>query len=105
MDAKGIETVRRDNCLMVSNVVKECLRLILLERDVGASALRCRTKCALRIDPNRPMPLAGAQEAVRQTIRDLLQNKLDLSLLVISKVVDVAAFVVVGAQSWCGASM
>ena len=69
MDAKGIETVRRDNCLMVraraaraternddrptddddddddydddkrwqvSNIVKECLRLILLERDVGA---------------------------------------------------------------------
>jgi DNA polymerase delta subunit 1 len=34
MDAKGLETVRRDNCLLVRRVVDTCLRKILIERDV-----------------------------------------------------------------------
>eukprot|EP00850_Spirogloea_muscicola_P000852 SM000003S11097 [mRNA] locus=s3:857343:865257:- [translate_table: standard] len=34
MDTKGIETVRRDNCLLVKNVVTECLQMILVDRDI-----------------------------------------------------------------------
>jgi DNA polymerase delta subunit 1 len=30
MDAKGLETVRRDNCLLVRRVVDTCLRKILI---------------------------------------------------------------------------
>eukprot|EP00899_Mesostigma_viride_P005512 jgi/Mesvir1/14962/Mv14630-RA.2 len=62
MDTKGIETVRRDNCLLVKNVVTTCLEKILMQRDV-----------------------AGAVEYVKNTIQDLLMNRLDLSLLVITK--------------------
>lgn len=62
IDTKGIETVRRDNCLLVRNVVSTCLDKILVQRDPK-----------------------GAVEYVKSTIADLLQNKLDLSLLVISK--------------------
>ncbi|GMH37529.1 hypothetical protein BSKO_05402 [Bryopsis sp. KO-2023] len=62
MDTKGIETVRRDSCLLVRNVVTECLQKILIHRDV-----------------------VGAQKFVRETIADLLTNKMDLSMLVVSK--------------------
>ncbi|KAI8977005.1 DNA polymerase family B-domain-containing protein [Mycotypha africana] len=62
LDAKGIETVRRDNCRLVSNVISNCLDKLLIERDVE-----------------------GAQVYVKQTIADLLQNKVDLSQLVITK--------------------
>lgn len=62
IDTKGIETVRRDNCLLVRTLVQTCLDKILVGRDPEA-----------------------AGEYVRATIRDLLLNKLDLSLLVISK--------------------
>lgn len=34
MDTKGIETVRRDNCLLVQTVIEKVLRMILIERDV-----------------------------------------------------------------------
>ncbi|KAI8807077.1 hypothetical protein BJ742DRAFT_748288 [Cladochytrium replicatum] len=62
LDAKGIETVRRDNCRLVSNVIETCLHKLLMERDVK-----------------------GAEEFVKRTISDLLQNRIDLSQLVISK--------------------
>lgn len=62
MDTKGIETVRRDNCLLVKNLVNECLHKILIDRDVP-----------------------GAVQYVKNTISDLLMNRLDLSLLVITK--------------------
>lgn len=62
MDTKGIETVRRDNCRLVQNVIDTVLNRILIDRDVNA-----------------------AQEFVKSTIADLLQNKVDLSLLIISK--------------------
>ncbi|PRW18348.1 DNA polymerase delta catalytic subunit [Chlorella sorokiniana] len=62
IDTKGIETVRRDNCLLVRNVVTTCLEKILVERAPGEAA-----------------------EYVKGVISDLLMNKLDLSLLVISK--------------------
>jgi hypothetical protein len=62
MDAKGIETVRRDNCLLVRNVVSTCLDKLLAERDVK-----------------------GAVAYVKEVVSDLLMNRLDLSLLVVSK--------------------
>jgi DNA polymerase delta subunit 1 len=62
MDAKGIETVRRDNCALVRNVVQECLDRILIERNIDS-----------------------AVDYVKQIISDLLCNRLDLSLLVITK--------------------
>ncbi|KAK6205269.1 DNA polymerase delta catalytic subunit [Scheffersomyces amazonensis] len=62
MDTKGIETVRRDNCRLVQNVITKVLEFILEERDVDKA---CRF--------------------VKQTIADLLQNRVDLSQLVITK--------------------
>ena len=38
---QGIETVRRDNCLLVRNVVTTCLERILMDKDVaGGASLR-----------------------------------------------------------------
>jgi DNA polymerase delta subunit 1 len=34
MDTKGIETVRRDNCRLVSSVIETCLHKMLIDRDV-----------------------------------------------------------------------
>ncbi|GAA6035190.1 hypothetical protein JCM8097_006411 [Rhodosporidiobolus ruineniae] len=62
MDTKGIETVRRDNCRLVVTVIDTCLRKMLIERDVK-----------------------GAEDYAKQVISDLLQNKVDLSQLVITK--------------------
>ncbi|GBB99534.1 hypothetical protein RclHR1_03550014 [Rhizophagus clarus] len=62
LDTKGIETVRRDNCLLVQNVIETCLRKMLIDRDVS-----------------------GAEEYAKKTISDLLQNKIDMSQLVITK--------------------
>lgn len=62
LDAKGIESVRRDNCALVRHVVDTSLRKILINRDIG-----------------------GAIDFVKNTIRELLQNKTDLSLLIITK--------------------
>ncbi|KAK4212108.1 DNA polymerase delta catalytic subunit [Rhypophila decipiens] len=62
MDTKGIETVRRDNCLLVQTVIEKVLRMILIDRDVP-----------------------GAQEYVKDTISELLQNRVDMSKLVITK--------------------
>ncbi|XP_020227443.1 DNA polymerase delta catalytic subunit isoform X1 [Cajanus cajan] len=62
MDTKGIETVRRDNCLLVKNLVNDCLHKILIDRDIP-----------------------GAVQYVKTAISDLLMNRMDLSLLVITK--------------------
>merc|ERR1719343_1139456 len=62
LDAKGIETVRRDNCGLVRELVETSLRKILIDKSIQE-----------------------ATQYVQQTIGDLLQNKIDLSLLVISK--------------------
>ena len=44
MDAKGIETVRRDNCRLVSTVIGTCLKKMLIDRDViGAE------ECVIRV--------------------------------------------------------
>mmetsp|Transcript_25905 Transcript_25905/g.73198 ORF Transcript_25905/g.73198 Transcript_25905/m.73198 type:complete len:1072 (-) Transcript_25905:10-3225(-) len=62
LDAKGIETVRRDNCGLARHLVDTCLRTILIDKSVKL-----------------------ATEYVQKVIGDLLQNKIDLSLLVITK--------------------
>ncbi|KAI0060994.1 hypothetical protein BV25DRAFT_1870956 [Artomyces pyxidatus] len=62
MDSKGIETVRRDNCRLVSTVIETCLHKMLISRDVK-----------------------GAEDYTKQIISDLLQNKVDMSQLVITK--------------------
>jgi DNA polymerase delta subunit 1 len=62
LDAKGIETVRRDNCRMSGTVIGTCLDMVLKKQDV-----------------------AGALSYVKGVISDLLCNRIDLSLLVISK--------------------
>lgn len=62
MDAKGIETVRRDNCPLAKSVVETVLDRILVHRNVDM-----------------------AVEYVKGVISDLLQNKTDLSDLVITK--------------------
>ncbi|KAJ2721882.1 DNA-directed DNA polymerase delta [Coemansia sp. Benny D115] len=62
LDTKGLETVRRDNCQLVPLVLNTCLRMLLIEHNVE-----------------------GAVEYTKGIIADLLQNKIDLSMLVITK--------------------
>ncbi|KAI9090938.1 DNA polymerase family B-domain-containing protein [Phlyctochytrium arcticum] len=69
MDTKGIETVRRDSCRLVSSVIETCLKKILVDRDVK-----------------------GAEDFTKGIISDLLQNKVDLSQLVISKALGKAEY-------------
>jgi len=62
MDQKGLETVRRDNCALVRDVIQTSLDKILIQQDVQ-----------------------GAIDYVKSQISDLLQNKMDISQLVITK--------------------
>ena len=62
IDAKGIETVRRDNCRLVQNILQKSLDLLLIKQDKDA-----------------------AIKFVKSMIEDLLDDKIDLSFLVISK--------------------
>ncbi len=62
MDCKGIETVRRDNCPLVANLINTCLQKILIDRNPEA-----------------------AVEFAKQTISDLLCNRVDISNLIITK--------------------
>ena len=62
MDTKGLETVRRDNCQLVRDVIQTSLNKILIGKNVE-----------------------GAKHYVKKQISDLLQNKMDISRLVITK--------------------
>lgn len=62
MDCKGIETVRRDNCTLVANLINTCLQKILMDRDPPGAIAHART-----------------------VISDLLCNRVDISHLVITK--------------------
>jgi DNA polymerase delta subunit 1 len=62
MDCKGLETVRRDNCRLASELISKCLDTMLINRDPD-----------------------GAIDHAKNTIRLLLQNKIDISKLVITK--------------------
>eukprot|EP00039_Didymoeca_costata_P030835 m.31646 g.31646 ORF g.31646 m.31646 type:complete len:1080 (+) comp8334_c0_seq1:529-3768(+) len=62
MDTKGLVTVRRDNCPLVVTLINTCLQKLLIERNVEA-----------------------AISYAKSVIADLLQNKIDISQLVITK--------------------
>ena len=62
MDCKGIETVRRDNCLLVREVVDTSIRSFLVEK-------------------NPEMAISY----IKEQISELLLNRMDLSKLVITK--------------------
>lgn len=62
MDTKGLETVRRDNCKFASNVISKILELALIDRDIKA-----------------------AEDFTKKMISDLLNNKVDISELIITK--------------------
>jgi DNA polymerase delta subunit 1 len=62
LETKGIETVRRDNCKFVRSILSTCLTKILVDQDIP-----------------------GAVAYTQSQISLLLQGKIDLSLLIISK--------------------
>ena len=62
MDCKGIETIRRDNCPLVARVINTCLEKILINRN-----------------PQKAIVF------VKETISNLLRDKIDISQLVITK--------------------
>ncbi|XP_065322772.1 DNA polymerase delta catalytic subunit-like isoform X2 [Gordionus sp. m RMFG-2023] len=62
LDCKGLETVRRDNCPLVSNLINSCLHTILIGRN----------------------PQSAVNHAI-QIISELLCNKIDISQLVVTK--------------------
>lgn len=62
IDAKGIQLVRRDNCPLVKKISNPVLEKIMYEQDIE-----------------------GAQRLVRKYIKDLLENKISIDDLVISK--------------------
>ncbi|EDV29384.1 uncharacterized protein TRIADDRAFT_18979 [Trichoplax adhaerens] len=62
VDCKGIETVRRDNCPLVANLINACLQKLLVDRNPDS-----------------------AIKHVQQTISDLLCNRIDISQLIITK--------------------
>jgi len=62
MDCKGLETVRRDNCPLVPAVLNTCLEKLMINRD-------CQ----------------GAVNYAKRVISDLLRNRIDVSMLIITK--------------------
>lgn len=62
IDAKGIESVRRDNCRLVQGLVQKVLNLLLIDRDPKS-----------------------AEAFVKKIVSDLVADNIDLSFLVISK--------------------
>ncbi|GFE54062.1 DNA polymerase delta catalytic subunit [Babesia ovis] len=62
IDCKGIETVRRDFCLLVQQMMERILHMLLVDLDLN-----------------------GAIEFVKTKISQLLRNEIDISLLVVTK--------------------
>ncbi|XP_014229440.1 DNA polymerase delta catalytic subunit isoform X1 [Trichogramma pretiosum] len=62
MDCKGLETVRRDNCPLVANMMNTCLQKLLIDRNPD-----------------------DAIDYAKQVISDLLCNRIDISQLVVTK--------------------
>ena len=62
IDTKGLEAVRRDNCELVRVMVETVIKKILVDRSINDAIAYCKGM-----------------------ISDLLQNKIDISLLIISK--------------------
>lgn len=83
MDSKGIETVRRDNCRLVQNVIETILHKILIDQDVQGAQEYVPRFCFPPHNLADRIPLISSY--VKDTISDLLQNKVDMSKLVITK--------------------
>lgn len=64
LDKKGLESVRRDNCLLVRQVIDNVLNKILIDCNINAAIDYCK-----------------------HVISELLQNKIDLSYLVITRAI------------------
>ncbi|CXI06651.1 DNA polymerase delta catalytic subunit, putative [Plasmodium berghei] len=62
MDCKGIETVRRDFCILIQQMMETVLNKLLIEKDLNS-----------------------AIEYTKSKIKDLLTNNIDMSLLVVTK--------------------
>lgn len=62
LDQKGLASVRRDSCPLVSIVMNKVLKMILIDRNVD-----------------------GSLKYVKSVIDDILQNRIDISKLIISK--------------------
>ncbi|CAJ0957247.1 unnamed protein product, partial [Mesorhabditis belari] len=62
VDCKGLETVRRDNCPLVAKVLGKCLETMLIDRNADAALVYAK-----------------------KMISDLLCNRIDISMLIISK--------------------
>lgn len=45
MDCKGLETVRRDNCPLVANMMNTCLQILLIERYISLYFMQHLTSC------------------------------------------------------------
>lgn len=62
IDIKGLQVVRRDNCELVKTICNKIINKLLIDKDTE-----------------------GAVDAVKQTINDLNENKIDINNLVLSK--------------------
>ena len=83
MDSKGIETVRRDNCRLVQTVIETILHKILIDQDVQGAQEYVLPPSLLHL-PLLTVSLSYSSY-VKDTISDLLQNRIDMSKLVITK--------------------
>lgn len=64
IDKKGFESVRRDNCYLIREILENTLDMLLVKNDVK-----------------------GIASYVKHMISELVQNKIDLSKLVITKAI------------------
>jgi DNA polymerase delta subunit 1 len=75
------QTVRRDNCRLVSTVIQTCLHKMLIDRDVKGAE-----ECVVfRWDCPDSILSDLSASYTKRIISDLLQNKVDMSQLVITK--------------------
>lgn len=65
IDTKGMENVRRDNCMFIRDIMNTCLKYILVEHKEDG--------------------IKKSIEYIKGCISDLYQNKVDISKLVITK--------------------
>lgn len=89
MDCKGLETVRRDNCPLVANLMNTCLNLLLIDRNPDgavAYAKQVKFQSGLYFVPaSQSSPCSLILFVSSQVIADLLCNRIDISNLVITK--------------------
>ena len=75
------QTVRRDNCRLVQTVIETCLHKMLIDRDVKGAE-----ECVMGVKIiTVQFWLTKWASYTKQIISDLLQNKVDMSQLVITK--------------------